>query len=138
MRPDDTAGEASLGTAEAADDASRAGPPRVEVRARGLVVTDGPLPRPIPVALRYDAGAGPDAVRFAFPGGTVRTCPRGLLERGLRAPVHGGDVDVWPCGRVQTVVEFHSPEGTAVVQFDSSALMRFLRRTYAVTTPVTG
>ncbi|GGQ03818.1 hypothetical protein GCM10010249_22760 [Streptomyces roseolilacinus] len=118
-----------------------AGPARsgrlVEVRARGMVVTDGPLSRPVPVALRYDPGAEPGAVRFVLPGGSW-TCPRTLLETGLRAPAHDGDVDVWPCGRVQTVVEFHSPEGTSVVQFDSSALRGFLRRTYtAATAPVT-
>ncbi len=28
------------------------------------------------------------------------------------------------------MVEFHSPQGVAVVQFDSGALLRFLRRTY--------
>ncbi|WP_175410927.1 SsgA family sporulation/cell division regulator [Streptomyces sp. TRM64462] len=111
---------------------------RVEVRARGLVVTDGPLSRRVPVALRYDPGAEPDGVRFVFPSGTVWSFPRTLLEAGLRAPARRGDVEVWPCGRAQTVVEFHSPEGTDVVQFDSSALTRFLRRTYdAATTPVT-
>lgn len=110
----------------------RAGPP-VEVRARGMVVTDGPLSRPVPVALRYDPGTEPGAVRFVLPGGSW-SCPRTLLETGLRAPAHDGDVDVWPCGRVQTVVEFHSPEGTEVVQFDSSALRGFLRRTYAAAT----
>jgi len=28
-------------------------------------------------------------------------------------------------------VEFHSPEGVAVIQFDSAVLRRFLRLTYA-------
>lgn len=59
--------------------------------------------------------------------------PRALLEAGLLAPTGTGDVRVWPCGRVQAVVEFHSPEGVAVIQFDIAALRRFLRRTYAVT-----
>lgn len=57
--------------------------------------------------------------------------PRALLEAGLQAPTGTGDVRVWPCGRVQAVVEFHSPDGVAVVQFDIAALRRFLRRTYA-------
>ncbi|WP_262386805.1 SsgA family sporulation/cell division regulator [Streptomyces sp. TRM49041] len=117
-------------------DAGTEGPPRVEVRARGLVVTDGPLSRRVRVALRYDPGSEPPAVRFVFPGGSTWTFPRTLLETGLASPTHGGDIDVWPCGRVQTVVEFHSSDGTEVVQFDSSALRRFLRRTYAATTPV--
>ncbi|MFF8385094.1 SsgA family sporulation/cell division regulator [Streptomyces kanasensis] len=113
-----------------------AAPARVEARARGMVVTDGPLSRPVPVALRYEPGAEPPSVRFVLPAGSW-TFPRTVLERGLRFPAHGDEVDVWPCGRVQTVVEFHSPEGTSVVQFDSSALRSFLRRTYAATTPVT-
>ncbi|MFG3497900.1 SsgA family sporulation/cell division regulator [Streptomyces sp. NPDC047928] len=137
---------ASPGTATAAPDgraADGAGPAvggglRVEVRARGLLVTDGPFSRRVPVALRYDAGAAPLAVRFVFPGDNAWTFPRALLEAGLRAPVRRGDVEVWPCGRAQAVVEFHSPDGTAVVQFDSSTLLRFLRRTYSVTAPVTG
>lgn len=33
-------------------------------------------------------------------------------------------------------MEFHSPKGVAVVQVDSKALMRFLRRTYLAATPV--
>ncbi|MCP9958623.1 SsgA family sporulation/cell division regulator [Streptomyces sudanensis] len=111
------------------------GPP-VRMRVRGIVVSDGPLSRPVPVVLRYGPDVEPGCVRFVLPGGS-RTFPRALLDEGLRAPAHGGEVDVWPCGRVQTVVEFHSPHGTAVVmQFDSSALRAFLRRTYAAE-PVT-
>jgi hypothetical protein len=30
------------------------------------------------------------------------------------------------------VVEFHSPQGVEVVQFESKELIRFLRRTYTV------
>jgi hypothetical protein len=33
-------------------------------------------------------------------------------------------------------MEFHSPEGVAVVQFDEKALIRFLRRTYMAGAPV--
>lgn len=113
--------------------------PRVEVYARGLIVTDEPLSRSVRVALRYEPDAEPATVRMVFPGGTVWTLPRALLEAGLRSPTRRGDVEVWPCGRVQTVVEHHESGGTAaVVQFDSSALRRFLRHTYAVTTPVRG
>ncbi|MEV2203282.1 SsgA family sporulation/cell division regulator [Streptomyces fradiae] len=112
----------------------------VEVRARGLVVTEGPLSRRVQVVLRYGPDVEPGCVRFVLPGGGGSwTFPRAVLERGLRAPSHAGNIDVWPCGRVQTVVEFHSPEGTAVVvQFDASALRGFLRRTYAsASEPVT-
>ncbi|MET9804385.1 SsgA family sporulation/cell division regulator [Streptomyces sp. NPDC006368] len=107
--------------------------PMVEVHAKGMIVSDGPLSRPVPVSLRYDPDVEPATVRFVFPGGTAWTFPRALLEAGLRAPARRGDVGIWPCGRVQTVVELHSAGAVAMVQFDSTALLRFLRRTYAVT-----
>lgn len=91
--------------------------------------------RPVPVALRYDPAGDSRSVRFAFPGafpgGPEWTFTRDLLETGLRTPAGHDAVRVWPCGRVQTVLEFHSADAVAVVQFDSAALMRFLRRTYA-------
>ncbi|MFI1284466.1 MULTISPECIES: SsgA family sporulation/cell division regulator [unclassified Streptomyces] len=109
----------------------------VEERVRARVITDDPLYRTIPVALRF-APAEPLAVRIVFPAGLSPegtdnewVFPRALLEAGLQAPTGTGDVRVWPCGRVQAVVEFHSPDGVAVVQFDIAALRRFLRRTYA-------
>ncbi|MFD5415673.1 SsgA family sporulation/cell division regulator [Streptomyces nojiriensis] len=109
----------------------------VEERVRARVITDDPLYRTIPVALRF-AVAEPLAVRIVFPAGLSPegtdnewVFPRALLEAGLQAPTGTGDVRIWPCGRVQAVVEFHSPEGVAVVQFDIAALRRFLRRTYA-------
>ncbi|HEY9374145.1 SsgA family sporulation/cell division regulator [Streptomyces sp.] len=110
--------------------------PAVEDHAKGRIVTDAPLSRAVPVALSYDPGADPAAVRFRFPGGVEWTFPRALLESGLRSPARRGDVGVWPCGRVQTVVEFHTDDGVAVVQFDSAALIRFLRHTYAATASV--
>ncbi|MFE3996475.1 SsgA family sporulation/cell division regulator [Streptomyces goshikiensis] len=112
----------------------------VEERVRGRVITDDPLYRAIPVALRFTP-AEPLAVRVVFPAdlspeGSENewVFPRALLEAGLQAPTGTGDVRVWPCGRVQAVVEFHSPEGVAVIQFDIKALRRFLRLTYGVTT----
>ncbi|MCX5406739.1 SsgA family sporulation/cell division regulator [Streptomyces sp. NBC_00335] len=111
--------------------------PFIEERVRARVITDDPLYRAIPVALRFVTDE-PLAVRIVFPAdlspeGTDNewVFPRALLEAGLQAPTGTGDVRVWPCGRVQAVVEFHSPEGVAVVQFDIAALRRFLRRTYA-------
>ncbi|MEO3976188.1 SsgA family sporulation/cell division regulator [Streptomyces sp. CAU 1734] len=108
----------------------------VEEHAWGRIVSDAPQYRPVRVALRYEPAEDPRAVRFSFPGGLPggvdRSFPRELLESGLRAPVRSGDVEVWPCGRVQAVVEFHTADGVAVVQFDTKALSRFLRHTYAV------
>lgn len=60
------------------------------------------------------------------------TFGRALLEEGLRGPAGGGDVHIWPCGRSTTVVEFHSPYGLALLQFDTPALREFLLGTYAV------
>ncbi|MEV7544011.1 MULTISPECIES: SsgA family sporulation/cell division regulator [unclassified Streptomyces] len=109
----------------------------VDERVSARVITDDPLYRAVPVALRFTP-AEPLAVRIVFPAelspeGTDNewVFPRALLEAGLLAPTGTGDVRVWPCGRVQAVVEFHSPEGVAVIQFDSAVLRRFLRRTYA-------
>ncbi|MET9380065.1 SsgA family sporulation/cell division regulator [Streptomyces sp. NPDC002928] len=90
-------------------------------------------PDAVPVILRYDPDADPRAVRIDLPGPHEWTFSRALLEQGLRAPAGTGDVRVWPLGRVQAVVEFHSAQGVSVVQFDSKTLARFLRRTYTAT-----
>ncbi|MFG2620538.1 SsgA family sporulation/cell division regulator [Streptomyces sp. NPDC048507] len=112
----------------------------VEERVRARVISDDPLYRAIPVALRFTPEE-PLAVRVVFPAelspedtDNEWVFPRALLEAGLSAPTGTGDVRVWPCGRVQAVVEFHSPDGVAVIQFDIAALRRFLRRTYATAT----
>ncbi|WP_435969634.1 SsgA family sporulation/cell division regulator [Streptomyces sp. Qhu_M48] len=102
----------------------------IEDHAKGRIISDAPLSRPVPVALRYDPGFSPATVRFAFPG-EEWSFPRVLLETGLRAPTRRGDIGVWPCGRVQTVVELHTDDGVTVVQFDTTALLRFLKHTYA-------
>ncbi|MPY35841.1 SsgA family sporulation/cell division regulator [Streptomyces adustus] len=105
----------------------------VEQFARAHIVTDEndrAEPEAAPVRLRYDPDDDPGAVRIALPGRPEWTFSRSLLEQGMRAPAGSGDVRVWPCGRVQTVVEFHSAQGVSVVQFDTKTLIRFLRRTY--------
>ncbi|MEU6767180.1 SsgA family sporulation/cell division regulator [Streptomyces sp. NPDC046853] len=108
--------------------------PAVEQFARVHVVSDSPDDQlAVPAVLRYDPEADPHSVRIGLPGSHEWTFARQLLEQGLRAPTTSGDVHIWPCGRVQTVMEFHSAQGVAVVQFDASALIRFLRRTYAAT-----
>ncbi|KQX57906.1 MULTISPECIES: SsgA family sporulation/cell division regulator [unclassified Streptomyces] len=106
----------------------------VDDHAKGRIISDAPLSRPVPVSLRYDPGFSPATVRFGFPGAVEWSFPRALLETGLRAPTRRGDIGVWPCGRVQTVVELHTDEGVTVVQFDTTALLRFLRHTYAAGT----
>ncbi|MEV5437850.1 SsgA family sporulation/cell division regulator [Streptomyces sp. NPDC052682] len=117
----------------------------VEQYARAHIVTDADVRvqdelDAVPVRLRYDPEKDPRSVGVGLPGaGREWTFSRELLEQGLRAPAESGDVRVWPCGRVQAVVEFHSPQGVSVVQFETKALQRFLRRTYtAAAEPVTG
>ncbi|MCT9138133.1 SsgA family sporulation/cell division regulator [Streptomyces violarus] len=117
----------------------------VEQYTRAHIVTDAAVPlidelEAVPVTLRYDPDRDPRAVGIKLPGAGARewTFNRELLEEGLRAPAGSGEVRVWPCGRVQAVVEFHSPQGVLVVQFERQALLRFLRRTYmAAAEPVT-
>lgn len=112
----------------------------VEQYARAHIVTDEDVAQldrdAVPVVLRYDPDADPRSVRVGLPGPHEWTFSRSLLEQGLRAPAGSGEVRVWPCGRVQAVVEFHSDEGVSVVQFETKTLMRFLRRTYMATAPI--
>ncbi|MFG2501163.1 SsgA family sporulation/cell division regulator [Streptomyces sp. NPDC048441] len=106
--------------------------------ARARLITPEGRERPLPVTLRYSA-ADPLAVQITFPpeasldGAEVTWIfARQLLEEGLRTPAGSGDVHIWPCGRARTVLEFHAPQGLALVQFDRTVLQRFLLRTYAV------
>ncbi|MEN3586435.1 SsgA family sporulation/cell division regulator [Streptomyces sp. ZYX-F-203] len=115
-----------------------------QTHAHILTDTDGPVEvdgGTVPLVLRYDPEDDPPAVRFGVPPATDGpagrprewTVDRSLLERGLKAPADEAGVRVWPCGRVQAVVEFHSPQGCSMVQIDSKALLRFLRLTHAGT-----
>ncbi|MDC2954660.1 SsgA family sporulation/cell division regulator [Streptomyces gilvifuscus] len=110
----------------------------LEQPVRGRLVTAREQELPAPATLRYTS-ADPLAVHLDFPpdvslDGTAVTWTfaRALLDEGLRGPVGGGDVHLWPCGRARTVIELHSPYGMALLQFDTAALQRFLVRTYAV------
>ncbi|AUY51566.1 SsgA family sporulation/cell division regulator [Streptomyces sp. CB01881] len=96
------------------------------------------------VALSYRPD-DPLAVRMAFPaefsldepsdapgpdGGPdiVWVFARRLLTAGLELPAGVGDVHVRPAIGRRTMVELRAPEGTALVQFDSADLRRFLWR----------
>ncbi|MEV8389715.1 MULTISPECIES: SsgA family sporulation/cell division regulator [unclassified Streptomyces] len=112
--------------------------PVIEQPATARLITDAPHPKTVTVTLRYD-GADPLAIRIAFPpevsldgDDVVWAFARDLLESGLRLPSGEGDVQVWPCGRAQAVLEFHSPDGVAVVQLDTAPLRRFLDSSYAM------
>ncbi|GGV03001.1 cell division protein [Streptomyces litmocidini] len=106
----------------------------IDDHAKGRIINDAPLSRPVPVVLRYDPDHSPGTVRFVFPGAVEWSFPRAVLETGMRTPTRRGDIGVWPCGRVQTVVELHRDDGVTVVQFDTTALLRFLKHTYAAGT----
>jgi hypothetical protein len=114
----------------------------VEQHTRAEIVSDTAQERrAVPVDLRYDPESAPRSVclRLSGPPGSAPhdwVFARELLEKGLRTPVGRGDVRVWPCGRVSVVVELHSAQGVSLIQFDSAALSRFLRRTYAAALPV--
>lgn len=103
----------------------------VEMSARGHLVTDAPGQwTVVRVALRYEPDTDPSVVHLFFPGGTDWVFARDLLEAGLRSRQRSGDVEIWPCGRAQVVLEFHAAHGVAVVQFDKTPLLRFLGRTH--------
>ena len=110
----------------------------LEQPARGRLITADEQELPVPATFRYTS-EDPLAVHLDFPpdvsldGTEVSwTFARALLEDGLRGPAGDGDVHLWPCGHGRTVLELHSPFGMALLQFDTSALQRFLLRTYAV------
>lgn len=110
----------------------------LEQPARARLVTAEEQELSVPATLRYSS-ADPLAVHIDFPsevcladGDATWIFARSLLDAGLRGPAGDGDVHMWPCGDDRTVLELHSPYGLAVLQFDTSALRRFLLRTYAV------
>ncbi|WP_069758557.1 SsgA family sporulation/cell division regulator [Streptomyces sp. LUP47B] len=110
----------------------------LEQPARARLITAENQQLPVPAILRYDS-TDPLAVSVDFPPevsldgqGVTWTFARALVEEGLRGPAGGGDVHLWPCGRSMTVVEFHSPYGLALLQFDTPDLREFLLLTYAV------
>ncbi|WP_367322147.1 SsgA family sporulation/cell division regulator [Streptomyces sp. HUAS ZL42] len=95
----------------------------------------------VSATLRY-ASTDPLAVHITFParfslGGeaVTWTFARTLLEEGLGTPAGIGDVHIWPCGPSHTIVEFASPQGLAMIRFDTTALHRFLLRSYAAVPP---
>ncbi|GHJ32412.1 MULTISPECIES: SsgA family sporulation/cell division regulator [Streptomyces] len=110
----------------------------IDQAVQAQLIASTPESRAIPACLRYERD-DPFAVRVSFPpsasldGSAVEwTFGRELLAAGLRGPAGSGDVQMWPCGPRRTVLEFHAPEGMAMVQFDTGDLRRFLGRSYDV------
>ncbi|MFE4175620.1 SsgA family sporulation/cell division regulator [Streptomyces sp. NPDC056909] len=108
--------------------------PVIEQAVQARLVASAPRTETVAATLRYDR-TDPFAVRMAFPPlatleGTEVTWEfsRELLTTGMYEPVGLGDVRVRPFGYGRTVVEFHAPEGTAMVHLRTSDLRRFLER----------
>ncbi|MEV6836590.1 SsgA family sporulation/cell division regulator [Streptomyces sp. NPDC051133] len=113
----------------------------IEQPAHARLITAEDRELPVSATLRYSA-ADPLAVFVDFPAEAALdgeevtwTFARTLLDQGLRTPAGHGDVQIWPCGRTRTVLEFHSPHGLALLQFQASTLRRFLVRTHEVVAP---
>lgn len=107
----------------------------IEQPVEARLVAAAPRMPNIPATLHYDRD-DPFAVRMTFPAPAtlegVEVCwtfARELLAAGLRGPEGYGDVRVRPYGYDRTVLEFHAPEGTAVVHVRSGEVRRFLEAT---------
>ncbi|MET8076549.1 SsgA family sporulation/cell division regulator [Streptomyces sp. NPDC005303] len=107
----------------------------IEQPVEARLVAAAPRMPSIPATLRYDR-CDPFAVRMTFPAPAtlegVEVCwtfSRELLATGLHEPEGHGDVRVRPYGYDRTVLEFHAPEGTAVVHVRTGELRRFLQAT---------
>ncbi|MER6333666.1 spore wall synthesis regulator SsgD [Streptomyces sp. NPDC001034] len=104
----------------------------IEQPVEARLVAAAPRMPSIPATLRYDR-CDPFAVRMTFPAPAtlegVEVCwtfARDLLAAGLLAPEGQGDVRVRPYGYDRIVLEFHAPEGTAVVHVRAGEIRRFL------------
>ncbi|MEU1511263.1 SsgA family sporulation/cell division regulator [Streptomyces sp. NPDC005811] len=107
----------------------------IEQPVEARLVAAAPRMPSIPAMLHYDR-SDPFAVRMTFPAPAtlegVEVCwtfARDLLAAGLERAEGHGDVRVRPYGYGRTVLEFHAPEGTAVVHVHSSDIRRFLSAT---------
>ncbi|MFI2436222.1 SsgA family sporulation/cell division regulator [Streptomyces sp. NPDC018693] len=105
----------------------------IEQPVEARLVAAAPRMPSIPATLHYDR-TDPFAVRMTFPAPStlegVEVCwtfARDLLAAGLTRAEGHGDVRVRPYGYDRTVLEFHAPEGTAVVHVRSADVRRFLR-----------
>ncbi|GFH38088.1 SsgA family sporulation/cell division regulator [Streptomyces pacificus] len=106
----------------------------IEQAVQARLVSSAPRMESVPATLRYDS-RDPFAVRMSFPASATLdgtdvswVFSRDLLLRGLDEPTGLGDVRVRPYGYDRTVLEFHAPQGTAMVHVRSSDVRRFLKR----------
>ncbi|MDX3502627.1 SsgA family sporulation/cell division regulator [Streptomyces sp. ID03-2B] len=106
----------------------------IEQSVQARMVASAPRMETLPATLSYDRQY-PFAVRMAFPApatleGTEVSWEfsRELLTTGVDSPAGQGDVRVRPFGYERTVLEFHAPEGIAMVHVRTEELRRFLQR----------
>ncbi|TLQ42676.1 spore wall synthesis regulator SsgD [Streptomyces marianii] len=106
----------------------------IEQAVQVRLVASAPRMESVPATLRYDP-RDPFAVRMSFPAPATLAgtdvswaFSRDLLVQGLDEPAGLGDVRVRPYGYDRTVLEFHAPEGTAMMHIRTSELRRFLKR----------
>ncbi|WP_156722092.1 spore wall synthesis regulator SsgD [Streptomyces apocyni] len=106
----------------------------IEQAVEARLVAAAPRMATIPATLHYDSH-DPFAVRMAFPAPATLegvevswAFARELLTVGIEGPAGDGDVRVRPYGYDRTVLEFHAPEGTAVVHVHTAELRQFLKR----------
>jgi hypothetical protein len=107
----------------------------IEQPVEARLVAAAPRMPSIPATMHYDR-RDPFAVRMTFPAPAtlegVEVCwtfSRELLTEGIERAEGSGDVRVRPYGYDRTVLEFHAPEGTAVVHVRTGELRRFLKST---------
>ncbi|AWK12176.1 SsgA family sporulation/cell division regulator [Streptomyces spongiicola] len=106
----------------------------IEQAVQARLVASAPRMESVPATLRYDS-RDPFAVSMSFPapatleGADVSWAfSRDLLVKGLDDAAGLGDVRVRPYGYDRTVLEFHAPQGTAMVHVRTSDVRRFLDR----------
>ncbi|MFJ5844808.1 SsgA family sporulation/cell division regulator [Streptomyces sp. NPDC092903] len=106
----------------------------IEQSVQARMVASAPRMETLPALLSYDR-TDPFAIRMAFPApatleGTEVSWEfsRELLAEGMDVPAGQGDVRIRPFGYDRTVLEFHAPEGVAMVHVRTAELRRFLRR----------
>ncbi|GHE52466.1 hypothetical protein GCM10018785_22580 [Streptomyces longispororuber] len=107
----------------------------IEQAVEARLVAAAPRMPTIPATLHYDR-RDPFAVRMSFPAPATLegvevhwTFARELLAQGVEQAAGDGDVRVRPYGYERTVLEFHAPEGTAIVHVRTGDVRRFLHRT---------
>ncbi|GGW23907.1 SsgA family sporulation/cell division regulator [Streptomyces xantholiticus] len=110
----------------------------IEQAVQARLVATAPQMESVPATLHYDR-RDPFAVRIDFPGPATLegtdvswAFSRELLAEGVHEPAGIGDVRVRPYGYDRTVLEFHAPEGMAIVHIRTGELRRFLERVQEV------